>query len=136
MLSLNQYEYCGNNPITNVDPTGHYWANSWWNSKWFIENAINAAISLITLKPVSLLGSYLKKLSAKYLSKRAALIFSDELKRKLIAKGVSLQIASYAAYAVQATFTVLLWAINPGERIFKWLDSIDHFPNNGYFNYF
>lgn len=45
--TMNGYNYANNNPITYYDPTGLYWKNACWNSKWFLSNAINCGIAAI-----------------------------------------------------------------------------------------
>ena len=60
-LSLNQYAYTNNNPVMHVDPSGHYWDNHWWNSKWFVTNAINWGITAIIGGSIGGLSLYLRK---------------------------------------------------------------------------
>jgi RHS repeat-associated protein len=133
-LSLNQYAYTNNNPVMHVDPSGHYWDNHWWNSKWFVTNAINWAITLIIGTSIGGLSLYLRNLSAKYFAERAAVIFSDSLKNKLLAYGISSRIASYLATAANVLFNILMWATDPGTKLFTYWDSRDNKPNNGYLN--
>lgn len=132
--SLNQYSYCGNNPVMYVDPSGHYWDNAWWNAQWFVSNAINAAIALIIGGGISAFSKYAKTLANRYSFERAAIMFADSLKRKLLAKGISWSIASWAGKAVVLGFTIIMWATDPGRKIFNLIDSRDYRPNNGYLN--
>lgn len=139
-LSLNKYAYTHNNPVMNVDPDGYYrkrapWKNRWWNSKWFVSNAINWAITVLIGGSIGGLSLYLRTLSKRYFAKRAKVIFSARIKRQLLRRGVSYRIASYVANATNVLFNVLMWAANPGERIFTYLDSRDRRPRNGYLNF-
>ncbi|ESU31397.1 hypothetical protein G3A_16890, partial [Bacillus sp. 17376] len=134
-LMSNLFAYVANNPVMYVDPSGYVWGNHWWNSKWFISNAINTAITLITLKPVKMTAKWLRDLAAKYKAEDAAIMFAQNLKKKLIAKGVSATIASYIFVAVSGAFTLLMWESDPGSKLFAYADARDRKRNNGYLNY-
>ncbi|WKB37079.1 RHS repeat-associated core domain-containing protein [Terrilactibacillus sp. S3-3] len=135
-VSQNGYTYAGNNPVMNVDPSGQYWRNHWWNSRWFVSNLINAAITVVTGKPVSLLSKFFKKQSKKkYLSHAARLHFSNKVKRRLIATGISYKLANRIVNVINASFQIWMWYSDPGKKIFSILDSRDHKRNNGYLNY-
>jgi RHS repeat-associated protein len=133
-LMTNMFIYTANNPVMHIDPNGHYWGNHWWNSKWFIGNAINWGITAIIGGALGGLSLYLRNLSKKYFAERAAVIFSDSLNSKLLAKGVSYRIASYVSNAANVLFNVLMWASDPGAKFFAHLDSKDYQRNNGYLN--
>jgi RHS repeat-associated protein len=133
-LLENMFAYAANNPVMHVDSDGYYWGNHWWNSKWFVSNAINWGITALVGGGIGGLSLYLRNLSKKYLADRAAIMFANELKKKLLAKGISARIASYVANAANVLFNMLMWATDPGSKIFARIDSKDHVPNNGYLN--
>jgi RHS repeat-associated protein len=133
-LLSNLFVYAANNPVMYVDPSGYAWGNHWWNSRWFVVNAINWGITAIVGGGLGGLSLYLRNLAKKYTAQRAKVIFSDSLKRKLLAKGVSARIASYVANAANVLFNLLMWATDPGTKIFNHIDSRDHRKNNGYLN--
>jgi len=134
-LMSNLFAYAANNPVMHVDPSGYVWGNHWWNSKAVISNAINTVITLITLKPVKMTAKWLRDLAARYKAEAAAIMFAQNLKKKLIAKGVSATIASYIFVAVTGTFNVLMWVADPGSKLFAYADARDRKRNNGYLNY-
>ncbi|RHW36022.1 hypothetical protein D1B31_18215 [Neobacillus notoginsengisoli] len=138
-ITQNAYVYANNNPLMNIDPDGLHskqvWGNHWWNAKWFVANGINWGIIAIIGGGLGGLSLYLRSLAKKYTAARARIIFSNSLKRQLLAKGVSATIASYVAGATNVLFNVLMWAADPGGKLFDQLDSRDKRRNNGYLNY-
>ncbi len=49
-------------------------------------------------------------------------MFADSLKNKLLAYGVSYRIASYLGSAANVLFNVLMWAADPGSKLFAYWD--------------
>ncbi|MBM7616442.1 DNRLRE domain-containing protein [Alkaliphilus hydrothermalis] len=132
--SLNQYNYCGSNPVMYTDPTGNYWGNHWWNSRFVVKTALNVALALIVGGGLNAFANYAKKLTAKYSARSAAVIFSDQLKAKLIAKGMKASLAQALGSVGKAGWGLLTAALDPGSSIFDWADKADYVPNNGYLN--
>ncbi|MFJ7647046.1 RHS repeat-associated core domain-containing protein [Lysinibacillus sp. NPDC097279] len=135
-LTLNGYNYANNNPIINIDPDGEYWKNAWWNKKGFLSKTINAVIFLAAAavggSATKILGSYAKK----QLSKAKRIVFANSIKKTLIRRGVSANIAAYIVSAVTFAANLAGFYFDPGTNIFNYLDRRDKYPKNGYFNGF
>jgi|BioPla2DNA2_1021312.scaffolds.fasta_scaffold112040_2 hypothetical protein len=114
---------------------GGYLGNHWYNARWFVSNCINTVITLIIGGGLGKLSGYLTSKAKSYGKQAAAVMFSNTLKNKLTAVGVSYAVASFACTAVNAVFNVLMWAADPGAAIFDYVDARDCAKNNGYLNF-
>ncbi|MGF0110955.1 MULTISPECIES: hypothetical protein [unclassified Clostridium] len=74
----------------------------------------------------------LRSLAKKYGLSAAKTIFSQELKKKLMAKAISASIASGISSLAGAAFEVMMWAVDLGAKFASWFDSRDPRPNNGW----
>jgi RHS repeat-associated protein len=137
LLGNNLFIYCGNNPIMNSDPTGYVWKNHWWNSRWFISNAINTAIFAAVGGSLAAVSSTFRKKAAQLGTKYAGLWLSDTLKRSTLIKIVGAKIGQYLISTANVIFNVLMWASDPGGKLFDYLDARESDKktrNNGYLN--
>ena len=126
-LSLNQYNYCGGNPVMYIDPTGHF-RITWLNSVKWVARIIDAAIIILVA-------------GAAINSTQAAKLFLKKNKNKVlytIGGKISTMFPSVNSIAISAAINVALTLAGTsiGELIAKGLDFIDHWwgkpRNNGY----
>lgn len=134
-INANLYAYCSNNPIMRIDPTGHVWGNYWWNSRWFVSNAINLIITAIIGGGLGAASAFFRRQAARYGERYAATLFAQSVARSRLAAIVGYSIAQWVTNGINVVFNILMWAIDPGGQIFNYLDSRDRYPNNGYLNY-
>ncbi|MBM7616429.1 RHS repeat-associated core domain-containing protein [Alkaliphilus hydrothermalis] len=125
--SLNQYNYCGSNPVMYTDPTGHL-RNGWWNSVKWVGRIIDAAIVVFTAGK----SIYGKKAAQAFLKKNKNKVV-HAIRGKLLALHPSITKVAVGA-AISAAFT--LAGETPGSLVAKGLDYIDHWwgktRKNGY----
>ncbi|ASW42066.1 hypothetical protein [Clostridium isatidis] len=100
--------------------------------EWFVAGVINLAVSALVGGSLTAARGFFTNLAKKYGREAAATIFSSQLKKKLLAKGIAATTASWLCGAAAAGFTVLTWAIDPGEALANYIDSHDTYGNNGW----
>ena len=138
LTGVSLYSYCEGDPVNKVDPSGYVPGNYWWNSKWFVSNAINAVIMLIIGGSLSLAASFFRKQATRYGAQYAATLFATQLKRSYLIRRVGYAVGNYIIKAATGALTLLMWATNPGVRLFDYLDSKEankRTRNNGYLNF-
>ena len=99
---------------------------------WLVENIINFAISSIVGGGYAAAKKYFSGQVSKYGVKAAGLCFSETLRKKLIAKGVTNRLAGGICGIAAGGITVLTWALNPGKELAKYIDAHDSTGKNGW----
>ena len=108
-----------------------YIDGGWGVPNWVVGGTINLAISAAC----GGIGATLTVYSKRCLSSASKMIFAKDIKRKLIAKGISSGIAASVAGWIPSLLTFLGAICDPGGWIASKFDSKDCKPNNGWINW-
>jgi len=99
---------------------------------WLVGGAINLAIDVLVVGGAKAAASFFAGQVKKYGAAATGLIFSNQLKNQLIAKGVASGVAAGICGVAAAGVTILSWALDPGGQLASYIDGRDSNPNNGY----
>lgn len=97
---------------------------------WLVAGAVNWVISGLIAGVTGGGALALRTLASRYGKSAAKTIFSNKLKKQLMAKAISAGIASGICSLVGAAFEVMMWAADPGTKFATWFDSRDPRKNN------
>lgn len=130
-VKANLYAYCDNNPVMNSDPNGHWGWNfrNAFSQRNVIAFIIDSVISVIIMKPISMLRGFIKKLIAKEGERYAAKLFTKNLLSHLTRK-IGLTLARKIVGVVGVLLSFLQFCFNPGYYIFDYIDAHDHHPHD------
>jgi hypothetical protein len=102
---------------------------------WLVGGAINWGISFIAGGIGGVGVRFFAKQAASYGKQRAGVMFSQQLKNKLLAYGIASGIVSGVCGLMTAAFEILMWATDPGGKLVGFIDARDRRANNGWIDF-
>jgi len=101
---------------------------------WLVGGAVNLVIDVLVVGGARAAAGFFSSQIKKYGAAATGLIFSKNLKNKLIAKGIAAGVAAGICNIAAAGITILSWALDPGGQLASYIDGRDSNPGNGYVN--
>ena len=95
---------------------------------WLVGGAINLAISAA----FGGIGSFFSSVAKKAFSEASKRIFAQQLKKKLIAKGIAASLAAGICGFIPSLLTLVGGILDPGGFLAKQFDKRDRKKNNGW----